>query len=404
MSVAKWLVETYRKHRENITAGELVRESVQQKKFRLDEIHVKDLAIQACGEQFATKLLAYGAAARTGGGFLAQETRESAEALDASTFGAVFGSVMVEISNEAYEAAASEVLSMFDPYPTPDQLDEITEYKQAQSTNGPETVAPNMPYPKSGAATWYIKIPKPEKVGQICQVGLEFVVSNRTKPIFDMVRANTEIVAIDLVERCLRTLLGITNTYNRNGTTYNTYLTSGLYVNALDDFDLDNGPDEVDRLEQLFANMVDPVTGKNVILGGTQIFVPKSNLRRTQKVVSTTEIRKTVSNTQTIYKEPGGLTDPISDRHARRLLTTAYAPSSWSAISTAIADTYFLYGDFKGAFGYREVKPFEVLERNAELASDINWEQDIVYAVKPRFWGVPFTKDPMKVTRGRKTS
>jgi hypothetical protein len=398
MSVCTWLADTVKKHRHNVSAGELVRESIQQKKFDPErDFNVKELAIACCGESFATPLLAYGAAARSGRGFLTTDVKESADALDASTFGAVFGSVMVEIGMKAYETATSVVEGMFDTYPTPDQLDEITEWKQAEATSAPATVAPGMPYPRSGAASWFTKIPKPEKVGFITEFTLEMVVMNRSKPILDLVRANSLRASIEMVERMLRVVLGITNNYNQNGTTYNTYLNSGVWINSLDDFDLSRGPDEVDRLEQQFANMVDPVTGKNIVLGGTDIFVPYSNLRRTQKVVNTTEIRETASGREVVYAEPGTLKAPKADRHARRLLVE-------SGVTTAIADTYFHYGDFPGAFGWREVRPFEVLQRSAELASDINWNQDIIYGVKPRFWGCPFVKDPRKVTRGRKTA
>lgn len=399
MGVTSWLASTLKKNRGNVTAEELVRESIQAKKFNpAREFNVKELAIATCGEAFASPLLAYSAASRAGRGFLTSDVRESsADAIDASVFGEVLGATMVEVGMESYKLATSQVQGMFDPYPTPDNLDEITEYKKAKATGAPTTVAPGMNYPRTGVATWYVKIPRPEKVGEIAEVTLELVKTNKSKEILDLAKETSERVAVEQVERMLRVALGIVNNYNQNGTVYNTYLTSGIYTNALDDFNLANGPDEVDRLEQLFANMVDPVTGKNITLGGTQIFVPYSNLRRTQKVVNTTEIRETNSGREVVYAEPGTLETPLADRHARRLLIEA-------SVTSTIADTYFLYGDFTGAFGWREVEPFVVLQRDAELASDINWSQDIVYGVKPRFWGAAFVKDPRKVTRGRKTS
>jgi hypothetical protein len=228
----------------------------------------------------------------------------------------------------------------------------------------------------------------------------------QTADRLDAARRVGEAVALMETKDILSVVLGVTNPYKRNGSGINTYLTSGSWANRLDDFNQANGPEEFDRAEKLFDAMVDPTTGEVIQTPTTppDIYVPRSNVVQTGMNIAATQVWKDKNETAgtfsrtTIAPNPfAGLPAPATDRLARKVLVD-------SGVSGSIADTYVVYGWMKMAFGYRYVRPFEVLEQDGELATEVGFNQDIVYACKGRKWGCAFVRDPMMVTLLRKTS
>lgn len=351
---------------------------------------LRTLAAEACGPAWADQLAAYA-------GRRQWVAEAAADAIGPDSFAALVGTEGVRRMETNYNLVVSSVDQMFSPYPTPDNLEEITHIYPAQITGGIINIAPVMPYPNLFNPTgWSITIPKPEKRGGIVQVALEQVVNGKTAEVFDAFDAAGKVQGHDQVERKLKVVLGIVNNYTRNGTTYGTFQTATPWINRLDDFDITNGPAELDRLEQLFNNMVDPITGKEVVVNPTGIFIPAAGKFTARHVLGATELRTVDGSTTIISDNPmGNLPAPMTDRKAKRLLVA-------NGLTADQANSYFLYGDFRAAFANREVRPAEVLERNNEIADELNWRNDVVYAAKLRTWDAPFVKDPTQVTLGRK--
>ncbi len=394
------LIDAYKTHGRDHGPGfhqELVAESVAAKKLpaRRPRFSIRRAAEHAMGPGWHASLSEYAGRRR----FLDPLTAESTDpSVGATAFAAVTGAVMIEAIDAGYAMAMSDADNLVSNMDTPDDLDTATIAYRGKATDKALTVGEAQEYPKTGLSGWTVAVPRPEKIGLRCDVTLEAIVADRTSELIDAAGEVGEQVGIEVKERILRVILGITATYVLNGSSYNTYLTTGAWVNSLDDFNQANGVAEFDRAMQLMANMVDPVTGKNIEirLNALQILVPPGNLFVTRRNFSTQEIRTTSGATEVVQGNPlANLPAPISDPQMRRLLVEA-------GLTTTQADTYVIIADFKRAFGWRQVRPFQVLERDGELASEIGFNQDIVYSAKARAWGAAFVREPRYAYRMRK--
>lgn len=401
MTIAKFLADTVRAHGRGRPglAKELIAEGVKAGKFRRSQINLLDLAQQTFGPSFGLGLERY---ARQRSQVVESLTAEAFDpAIDSTAFATVTSAMFETEMEDAYNYATSIVESITGEFPTPDKLGELDILDHATGVEDARTVGEAEPYPQMGVSGVKITIPKPEKIGLSTTVTLEALTDGRTAERLDAAAEVGRKVGREWAHRCLKVVFGITNTFKRNGTTYNTYLTSGSWINALDDFSQSNGPDEFDRLEQLFDGMTNPISGEQIDVGPVrQIVVPRSNLYRTRKTLNAQELRYPGSGAvpEVVTSNPiSGLPEPIADPLIRKLLIAA-------GDTGTVADTYVIYGDTTRAFYRRIVRPFEVLERDGDLASEIGFRQDIVYAAKARIWGVPFVRRPQVVTRGRKTS
>jgi hypothetical protein len=404
MSFSRWLVEQVKTHGRGYAGGDralaadLVQESVKEKKFnsRLD-FDNRQAAEAAFGIGWGLQLDRICKMNASG-----RLVAESIDGTDPSAFISTLSSIYTAEVQRGYDLAKSSVDDLFFQYPTPDRLGEITVNMELMPTEKAREVAPGQPYPQTDFNGYNVTIPKPVKGGLIAYVLLEHMTEGQTADRLDAAFRVGEQVALQEKEDKLSVLLGITNPYRQNGSALTTYLTSGSWVNALDDFNQVNGPEEFDRAERLFDAMVDPITGQIINVGeNVNIYVPRSNLIRTRKNVSATELwteSGATPNLTVVSSNPvQGLTAPNADRMARKLLID-------SGVSSAITDTYVIYGDFQRAFGYRIVRPFEVMEMDTEMASEVGFRQDIIYACKARKWAKAFVRNPRYVVRLRKTA
>lgn len=330
---------------------------------------------------------------------------EAIDAVDLSTFRDITGAVAVEAVEAGYAQAATVANQLVGTWQSPDNIfDEATIPEMSATPDVPENVAPATNYPMAGFEPVWVKAPRPNKFGLISALTLELVKANRGS---DWLDANSEVgraVGTDEAERKLRVVLGITNNYNRLGTETDTYLTSGAYVNSLTDFTITNGPKEYDRLLQLAANMLHPITGKNIMFTPTAVLTVPGNAFSARQIAQLTELRQqeAVTNTTTvttISTNPLGENFPVMvDIMAQRLMDDE------GGLTATQAGTVLIIADFQRAFKWREVEPFSVYETGE---SDESWPphffQDVVYAVKARSWGCAFVREPRLAYRGYKT-
>lgn len=376
---------------------EVVRESVRRKKFRRSQFSLREAAEKAMGPGWELQLEAY--ARRQGA--VQSIARESATdpSVDVTAFSETVGSVMSDEIEDAWEAATSDVENLVSTYPTPNSLREKVIDDKGVATDKAQTVGEAQEYPKTGVTGNRTTIPAAEKIGLLADVTLEATIEDEVAERLDLARMVGDEVGQEWRERIWKVILGIVNNFKRNGTSYNTYSTSSPWgSNKLTDFDQADGPAEFDRLDMLFEGMVNPNTGRPVKVGGDRdILVPRANYLRTRSTVNTQEIRTTTGGVEVVQGNPvGGLSDPMTDPYIVALLTAA------GYTTTEIAN-FVLYGDFDRAFSVRIVRPFEVLERDMETASDVGFRQDIVYAAKARIIGAPFVRRPWHVAMAYKS-
>ena len=393
-SVTEWLVETALKHgadRGPGIGGQLVREAIAAKKFTPHQLNLRELAIGCFGGlTWEARMKRYSSQA----GWV----QEATEAVDLSAFRSIIGTNVAAVMQDTYTESTSVVDQLVGTYDSSsdDPLNELTIPLPAIATDNGRDVAPGTDYPRTGFSPWYISAPRPDKYGLIAVLTMELVRANRTKQWLDAASEVARKVAIEEVKRKLRLVLGITNNYTRNGTTYNTYLTSGDRVNLVNDLNLANGPAELDRLDRLFGNMVHPATGEPMDIEANTILTVRGNLYSVKNAAGVTEIRTTEGDVTTLAGSPFTWSGPILyDKRAQSMLDAE------GGLSTTEAATWMAMGDFQKAFLWREMEPFHTFEVGP---NDESWPpaffQDIVYGCKARFWGTGFVADPFRVVAG----
>lgn len=324
---------------ENI--GEFVRESVAGGHFRPQDVSFRGLAETLMGDGWYTTL-------KPG----MSRLRESEAAVNSSSFSAITGQLLIDRVQERYRYATAIGDQMFDRQQItnqnlgPQRVPWLTDV-----TDDGKLINQGEVYPRTTFGGHYTDFPAPQKFGRICSVTMESIYSDLTGQIMDAAGSVGTRVGLQEEEMKLSVMLGLANPYNWNGTTYNTYLTSGAnWINALEDFSLVDWT-SVNRLEQLASQTLDPVTGKNIEIELKQMFVVPALKYTAKRVLNATEIRggniATGAGTQTISGNPLDTGyDVMTSPHARRLLRE-------SGITAAVADTYTVLGDFKRALAWR---------------------------------------------------
>jgi hypothetical protein len=391
-SVTEWIVESAKKHYPSHGPGigrEIVRGAIAKKKLTPYDLNLRELAELSLGRHtFEARLREWGQ--RSGW------VSESTEAVDLSIFRGVIQGNVGAVMDRAYEDAASVVDQLIGNAPDDAGMDPMQTRKDpiaGVATDPPRDVAPATDYPRTGFSPYYVEAPIPDKVGLIAVLPLEFVKANATRRYIDAAAEVARKVGIEERKRKLRVVLGITNNYKRNGTSYNTYLTSGDRVNSVVNLDLTAGPAELDRIAQLFDAMTNPFTGEPMDVEPKVILTTRGNQFTLRTMLGADEIRVTNADGEVVAANPfdfGG--QILTDRYVYNMLVAE------RGLSAAEAASWMLIGDPQRAFKWREVEPFHTYEVGP---NDEDWPphffQDIVYAAKARFWGAGYVADPFAV-------
>ena len=151
-------------------------------------------------------------------------------------------------------------------------------------------------------------------------------------------------------------MIGATNNYKWKGTTYNTYQTSTPWINSLATNELVDWTN-VDKAEQLFADILDPNTGEPVLVRGTTVLVMPAYRHAAHRVFSAAELTFTASGSTTATVAANPLTGyrVFDSRLAYRRIIAA-------GIAAATAKKYWFVGDFRRAFAYMENWPITVTQ------------------------------------------
>lgn len=393
-SVTEWIVESARKHHGThgpAVSREIVREAIAAKKYDPEQhLDLRGLAEAALGRHtFEARLREWGQRA----GWVSEA---ATEAVDLSIFRGVIQGNVAAVAERAYEDSKSVVDQLIGLAPDDPGMDPMQTRKnpvEGVATDPPRDVAPATDYGRTTFGSFFTEAPVADKVGLIALLPLEFVKANQSRRYINAAAEVARKVAIEERKRKLRVVLGVTNNYRRNGTGYNTYLTSGDRVNRLTNFILANGPAEIDRVMQLFDGMTNPFTGEPMEVDPTGILTVRANRFRLTEMLTADVIRTKTSDRDVEAASPLDFTgDVLTDRYVFNLLVQE------RGLTAAVAATWMAMGDFQRAFKWREIEPFKTVEVGP---NDPAWPpaffQDIVYATKSSFWGVGYVEDPFAV-------
>jgi len=325
--------------------------------------------------------------------------QESSEAVSASLFTAITGQLLVNEIKEKYQLASfiGDQLATTIPVTNGNLGTQKVPYLSDVRDIG-EKLEEGEPYPQTQFAGQYITYPGIEKHGRICAVSMEAIYSDLTTQILDSARSVGTYLALTKEYKILQVVLGVTNNHSWNGTSYNTYLTTGAWVNKITSYSLTDWT-TINSLEQLFVNMVDPVTGYPILIEPKQMLVMPALKYQARSIVNATEVRRNNPG----YATSGAPIQNISENPLDRdyqILTSPHALKALtdSGVSVANANTRVYLGDFKKAFVWREAKPLTVVE--APPLNPLEFNQDIALAVKASWMGVAGVRDPRFVVAG----
>ena len=237
-----------------------------------------------------------------------------------------------------------------------------------------DEIAPGMPYPNLGFSEDYVETPSTAKHGFIVPVTREAIFFDRTHLILSRAAEVGEVLGLNKEKRILDTVIGATNTYNSNGSTFFTYNSTAPWKNVLTGNELVDWTN-VDAAEQLFAEMSDPHTGEPILVSGTTVLVMPAYRHAAHRVFNAAELTyaDAGSATTTTVANPLGNYQVKESRLAyRRILATGETAED--------AKKWWFIGDFQKAFAYMENWPITVTQ--APINSEADFNNDIVLRFK----------------------
>jgi hypothetical protein len=323
---------------------------------------------------------------RAGGGVA---LLEASDGVDVTAFQQIAGQVIYAKILEAYNQEAFVASRLVDTIPT--RLDGEKIPGMTRIADQIDEVGPGMPYPSLGFGEDYIETPATTKRGFIVPVTKEAVFFDRTHLVLSRASEVGEILGLNKEKRLLDLIVGVTNNYNSNGTSYNTYQTTTPWVNVLASNELIDWTD-VDAAEQLFADMLDPATGEPILVRGTTVLVMPAYRHAANRVFNATEINYTPggATTATLAANPLGNYRVFESRLAYRRIIA-------SGVAAATAKKWWFVGDFRRAFAYMENWPITVTQ--APLRSEADFQQDIVLRFKASERGAAAVLNPRYVVK-----
>jgi hypothetical protein len=314
---------------------------------------------------------------------------EAGDGVDVTAFRNITGQVIYSKIIEAYQQEAFIVSKLVETVPT--QLDGEKIPGMGRVSDTITEVAPGMPYPHLGFGEDYIETPSTTKRGFIVPVTKEAIFFDRTHLVLSRAAEVGEVLGLNKEKRLIDLLIGVTNNYKWKGTSFNTYQTAAPWINSLAGNELVDWIN-VDKAEQLFADILDPSTGEPVLVHGATVLVMPAYRFAAHRVFNATELRYTATGAATTTVASNPLTG--YRLHDSRL---AYRRIVASGVTAADAKKWWFLGDFRRAFAYMENWPITVTQ--APAGSEADFASDIVLRFKASERGAAAVLNPRYVVK-----
>lgn len=254
-------------------------------------------------------------------------------------------------------------------------------------------------YPDVKFGEDYIDIPRSVKRGMKIGLTREMVHFDRTGKVIEAAQAVGGRVGQSKEVRILMTVLGITNTFKRKNVARNTYVLTGggdPRVNALASNPLVDWTD-IDAVNQLFVGMLDDKlpTPEPIAVMPDTILVSPSRALTVQHILNATEVRE-ITNTAARQTNGG---NPLGTMKLKPLWSPWFdwVLTNKGGVSAANAREYWYMGNFKAAFVYRTIFPFEV--RSAPANNPAEFGRDVIAQFRAGERGVAYIREPWQVAK-----
>jgi len=362
-------------------------EAISEKKISPDRISIRRLAEAFLGENWHENLRRYTTGQRLLEG-------ASSEAVDGSAFTAITGQLLVNEIKDKYQLQSiiTDKLATTIPVVNGNLGEQKVPYLSDVVLDPAKgnIVEEGMQYPQTTFTGQFITYRPIQKVGKICAVTAEAIYADLTTQILDSARSVGTYISLVKMYDILKIMLGLENPYKFNGVNYNSYQTTGPWINKITGFSLTDWS-SVNQLLTLSYNMQDPVTQQPIEIVPTTMFVMPNQVMQAKVILNATSVSKGAFSPTNVNQIRGDSANPLDDY---ALLTSQYAYKLLidSGLTATQANSYTFLGDPKSAFVVRSAKPLTVVE--APPLNPLDFHQDIVLSVKASEWFSANVRDP----------
>jgi hypothetical protein len=359
--------------------------------MQAEELDLCTLAEALVGREWVSSL-------RPSGGV---SVMEAGEAVDTSAFRNITGQIFYSQYLQGYNAPEFVFTSLTRTQPTSladgEKIPGITQIKEEIGKG----IKEGMPYPRVGYGENYVQTPALRKDGAIMALTKEMIWSSKGG---QFLRGAREVGELDGYEQEIRLIdhyIGAVNTYKRNGTSYNTYQTSGgSWVNdqenPVSDYNV------IDKSRLLIADMKDPDTGRRISVSQGSMTVVCSPFRtmKFRSILNATEVRTGDGASNTVATT---FSNPVSGMFQLRESMMMYDRlQSELSVTADNAKEYWFHFDASRFIEIREGWPMTVVQ--APSQSHLEFERDIVQQYKVSSFRTPAIMEPRVSVRNKNAS
>lgn len=261
---------------------------------------------------------------------------------------------------------------------------------------------PNEATQRAGFDERYVTTPPTDERALAIDITNEAVLTDLTG---DMLQKAEEVgywVAWAKELLCLDLFLGVTNTYSYKGTSYNTYLTSGNWINKVTGNELLTW-EQIQTVILTFANMTDQETGTRVVIQPDTLLVMPAKVATARLVLDAydTEFRNSLGATQataptlSVRRSTGNPYQGMFNVLSSVLAYQRATDSTGLSLSSTNANIYWWAFEKGKAFKYMQVFPLTVIPAPPNSYDMI--DRNIVASYFARERGIPAVIEPRKV-------
>lgn len=332
-------------------------------KMRAHEFSLRDMAISLCGEQWFHSLgqaqTVPGQVFEAGGSAVTPANIPNVSAFLGSVSGLLDARIL-----EGYQQPEFIIPKLIPTIPTKTRQTRLI--ATGRIGNAAQTRNPGEPHAAAQFSERRVTTPATTNVALRCEVTFEAVYYDQTNEVLE--RANSIGTEIGLYEEIegFKVLCGATNNYEYNGVAYNTYLTSGNWINDASNELLDWT--NVNSVNELFSRMTDQETGNRVMVNWDAMVVSPAKEATAYHIKHATEVE---SRTQSAAEIRRGQMASALGMNSKNIYSSPYldqvltlaAASGGLALSQTNANKYWFAlstSQDRSAFVKTENWPFTI--------------------------------------------
>ncbi len=382
-------------HREilGITEDAIGNPCLAESRTRPEEISLRDLGNATMGDRWIKENLD-----PRNRGFITESAIDPTAILNASFFASLTAGMVSAKILEGYKNPAFIGDELVATEPTRMNGEKIAGLNGIATTG--ESRKPGQPHARTGFSDSYIETPVLDEKALAIEILQETVFYDRTGDVLRQALGIGEALGYGREETILRLVMGFTNPYKYNGTSYNTYQTATPWINSHTNVFADHT--DVNNADQLFVNMLDPVTGRPILIMPNMILHMPSRDNDFNRVLSASEVRET-TNTNTVTISGNPLANKTTKNHKSSpiafAIATASAANNGLALTASAANDRWWYGDFKKAFKWMEAWPLRVLQARTDEKDMI--DRGIIASYFANYRGEGAVFDPRYVVENK---